>query len=209
MIKQLITLGTLFFTLLSNAQINAVTENGDEVLLYKDNTWKYSNESLNETVEILRNDKPFTKEKKSSFLVKSSKTNIGVWINPKDWGFSKSKTDSPSEFNFNHKQLDVYGMLIAEKTEVTVEALTDIAYENALEAAPDIKIVEKEYRTVNGLEVIMMKMKGTIQGIKLIYFGYYFSNAQGAFQFLTYTSQNVFNEYKNDMLHLLNGLTEY
>ena len=49
MIKQLITLGTLFFTLLSNAQINAVTENGDEVLLYKDNTWKYSNESLNET----------------------------------------------------------------------------------------------------------------------------------------------------------------
>ena len=209
MIKQLITLGTLFFTLLSNAQINAVTENGDEVLLYKDNTWKYSNESLNETVEILRNDKPFTKEKKSSFLVKSSKTNIGVWINPKDWGFSKSKTDSPGEFNFNHKQLDVYGMLIAEKTEVTVEALTDIAYENALEAAPDIKIVEKEYRTVNGLEVIMMKMKGTIQGIKFIYFGYYFSNAQGAFQFLTYTSQNVFNEYKNDMLHLLNGLTEY
>ena len=209
MIKQLITLGTLFFTLLSHAQINAVTENGDEVLLYKDNTWKYSNESLNETVEILRNDKPFTKEKKSSFLVKSSKTNIGVWINPKDWGFSKSKTDSPSEFNFNHKQLDVYGMLIAEKTEVTVEALTDIAYENALEAAPDIKIVEKEYRTVNGLEVIMMKMNGTIQGIKFIYFGYYFSNAQGAFQFLTYTSQNVFNEYKNDMLHLLNGLTEY
>ena len=209
MIKQLITLGTLFFTLLINAQINAVTENGDEVLLYKDNTWKYSNESLNETVEILRNDKPFTKEKKSSFLVKSSKTNIGVWINPKDWGFSKSKTDSPSEFNFNHKQLDVYGMLIAEKTEVTVEALTDIAYENALEAAPDIKIVEKEYRTVNGLEVIMMKMNGTIQGIKFIYFGYYFSNAQGAFQFLTYTSQNVFNEYKNDMLHLLNGLTEY
>jgi len=209
MIKQLITLGTLFFTLLSHAQINAVTENGDEVLLYKDNTWKYSNESLNETVEILRNDKPFTKEKKSSFLVKSSKTNLGVWINPKEWGFSKSKTDSPSEFNFNHKQLDVYGMLIAEKTEVTVEALTDIAYENALEAAPDIKIVEKEYRTVNGLEVIMMKMNGTIQGIKFIYFGYYFSNAQGAFQFLTYTSQNVFNEYKNDMLHLLNGLTEY
>ena len=55
MIKQLITLGTLFLTLLCNAQINAVTENGDAVLLYKDNTWKYSNESLNETVEILKN----------------------------------------------------------------------------------------------------------------------------------------------------------
>ena len=209
MIKQLLTLGTLLLTLSINAQINAVTENGDEVILYKDNTWKYSNESLNEIVEILRNDKPFTKEKKSSFLVKSSKTNIGVWINPKNWSFSKANPDSPSEFKFSHKNLDVYGMLIIEKTEITVEALIDIAYGNALDAAPDIKIVEKEYRTVNGLEVIMMKMKGTIQGLKIIYYGYYYSNADGAFQFLTYTSQNVFNEYENDMLNFLNGLTEY
>ena len=55
----------------------------------------------------------------------------------------------------------------------------------------------------------MMKMKGTIQGLKIIYYGYYYSNADGAFQFLTYTSQNVFNEYENDMLNFLNGLTEY
>ena len=78
-------------------------------------------------------------------------------------------------------------MLIAEKTEIDVELLTNIAYENALEAAPDVKIVQKEYRTVNGLEVVMMKMSGTIQGVKFIYFGYYYSSAEGAFQFLTYT----------------------
>ena len=58
--KKLITLGTLFLTLYANAQINAVTENGDEVLLYKNNTWKYSNESLNEAVKILKNNKLFT-----------------------------------------------------------------------------------------------------------------------------------------------------
>lgn len=209
MMKKLITLGTLFLTLYANAQINAVTENGDEVLLYKNNTWKYSNESLNEAVKILKNNKLFTKDENSSFLVKSSKTNVGVWINPKDWSFSKAKTDSPSEFKFDHKELDVYGMLIAEKTEIDVELLTNIAYENALEAAPDVKIVQKEYRTVNGLEVVMMKMSGTIQGVKFIYFGYYYSSAEGAFQFLTYTSQNLFDEYENDMLNLLNGFTEY
>ena len=207
--KKLITLGTLFLTLYANAQINAVTENGDEVLLYKNNTWKYSNESLNEAVKILKNNKLFTKDENSSFLVKSSKTNVGVWINPKDWSFSKAKTDSPSEFKFDHKELDVYGMLIAEKTEIDVESLTNIAYENALEAAPDVKIVQKEYRNVNGLEVVMMKMSGTIQGVKFIYFGYYYSSAEGAFQFLTYTSQNLFDEYENDMLNLLNGFTEY
>lgn len=209
MIKKLITLGALFFAILSNAQINAVTENGDEVLLYKDNTWKYLNDSLNVQIKIIKNEKLFIKDKKSSFLVKSSKTNVGIWINPKNWSFTKAKPDSPSEFSFKHKELDIYGMLVSEKIELSVESLIDIVYKNALEAAPDVKIVEKEYRNVNGLEVIMMKMKGTIQGIKFIYYGYYYSNSEGAFQFLTYTSQNLFNEYENEMVNLLNGLTEY
>lgn len=209
MLKKLIFLGALSLTVLTNAQINAVTENGDKVILYKNNTWTYLNDSLNVAVEILKNEKLFTKNKKSSFLVKSSKTNIGIWINPKNWNFSKATPDSPSEFSFNHKKLDIYGMLISEKTEIPVESLINIAYNNALEAAPDAKIVEKEYRNVNGREVIMMKMKGTIQGIKFIYYGYYYSSSEGAFQFLTYTSQNLFRDYENNMLNLLNGFTEY
>jgi hypothetical protein len=174
MLKKLILLGALSLTVLTNAQINAVTENGDKVILYKNNSWTYLNDSLNVAIKILKNKKLFTKNKKSSFLVKSSKTNIGIWINPKNWNFSKAEPDSPSEFSFNHKKLDIYGMLISEKTEIPVESLINIAYNNALEAAPDAKIVEKEYRKVNGREVIMMKMKGTIQGIKFIYYGYYY-----------------------------------
>jgi len=209
MIKNLITLAILLLTISSFAQLNAVTENGDEVLLYKNNTWKYANDSLTAAIEMTRNDKLFTKDNTSSFLVKSSKTNIGVWMNPKDWNFTKETSGGPSEFSFNHKELDIYGMLIVEKAEIPVESLIDIAYNNAIEVAPDIKLVEKEYRSVNGQEVVMMKMKGTIQGIKFIYYGYYYSNSEGAYQFLTYTSQNLFNEYEEDMLKLLNGFSEY
>ena len=209
MIKKLIILVTIFFTISMNAQMNALTENGDQVILYKNNTWKYLSDSLNVATEILKNDKLFIKNEKSSFLVKSAKTNIGTWINPKNWNFSKSEPNSASEFSFNNKKLDVYGMLIVEKAEIPLESLIEIAYENALEAAPDVEIVEKEYRNVNGLEVIMMKMKGTIQGVKFIYYGYYYSSSEGSFQFLTYTSQNLFKEYEDDMLDLLNGFTEY
>ncbi len=99
--------------------------------------------------------------------------------------------------------------MITEKMELPVESLAEVAYENALEAAPDVKIVEKEYRNVNGVDVIMMKMEGTIKGVKFVYFGYYYSNSEGAYQFLTYTSQNLFDEYKNDMIKLLNGFIEY
>ena len=199
----------ILFTILSNAQTKAVTENGDEVILYKDNSWRFVNDSLNVVIEILKNDEIFLKDSNSSFLVKSSKTDIGVWLNPKKWNFTKAKTDSPAEFTFENKDLDIYGMLITEKIEIPVETLIGIAFENAIEVSSDVQIIEKEYRNVNGLEVIMMKMKGSIQGVKFIYFGYYFSNLEGTYQFLTYTSQKQFDQFEDEMLKLLNGFTEY
>ena len=207
--RQLTALVLLFFTISNHAQINAVTENGDEVILFQDNTWKYSNDSLNKEIDITQNDKLFIKEKKSSFLVKSKKTNIGVWINPKIWSFSKQDSESASEYNFKNKKLDIYGMLITEKFEMPIESLINIAYDNAKNAAPDIKIVEKEYRNINNHNMIMMKMKGTIQGIKFIYYSYYYSNSEGSYQFITYTSQNAFEQYEDEMTNILNGLTEY
>lgn len=209
MIGKLITIGLLLFSILSNAQIMALTESGDEVILYKNNTWKYSNDSVNLAIKILKNEKLFVKNEKSTFLIKSSKTNVGIWISPLEWNFSKSKPESDSEFNFNNKSLDIYGMLIVEKAEIPVESLVEIAYQNALEVAPDTEIIEKEYRNVNGINVIMMKMKGTMNGVNFVYFGYYYTSVEGAFQFVTYTTLNLFNDYENHMLKLLNGFTEY
>jgi hypothetical protein len=209
MIKKLLTTGLLFFTILSNAQIKALTEIGDEVILYKNNTWKYSNDSLNLTIKIIKNEKLFVKNEESTFLIKSSKTNAGIWISPQEWNFSKSKPEGPSDFDFNHKTLDIYGMLIVEKAEIPVESLVEIAYKNALEAAPDTEIIEKEFRNVNGINVIMMKMKGTMNGVNFVYFGYYYTSVEGAFQFVTYTTLNLFDDYEDDMLKLLNGFTEY
>ena len=209
MINKIIVISIIFFTVFSNAQTKAVTENGEEVILYKDNSWRFVNDSLNVVVEIIKNDEIFLKNSNSSFLVKSSKTNIGVWINPKEWNFIKAKTESPAELTFNNKDFEIYGMLLTEKTEIPVETLIGIAFENALEVSSDVQIIEKEYRNVNGLDVVMMKLKGTIQGVKFIYFGYYYSNSEGTYQFLTYTSQKLFDQNENEMLKLLNGLVEY
>lgn len=99
-------------------------------------------------------------------------------------------------------------MLISEKIQIPIETLKGIAYENAKNAAPDIKIIKEEYRTVNSIKVLMMQMSGTIQGIKFIYFGYYYSNTNGTIQFITYTSENLFKTYFDDIELFLNGLVE-
>ncbi|MFM9944633.1 MAG: hypothetical protein ACKVQB_05315 [Bacteroidia bacterium] len=204
--KKYFFIGTwIMMATITHAQTKAVTETGDEVILYNDGTWKYSNDSILEKKTIQLNEAVFKKNTTSTFLVKSTRVNVGIWINPKDWSFEKSKDDEASEFQFQRKDEDLYGMLIAEKVEIPIENLKEIALENAKAAAPDIKLVKEEYRMVNGVKIFMMQMSGTVQGMKVTYLGYYYSSAGGTIQLLAYTSQNLFIGYFKDIESFLNG----
>lgn len=191
-----------------NAQLRAVTETGEEVILFEEGTWKYANHIGYEETETPTNPQPFTKDEESSFLVKSNILNVGVYINPKAWTFKKSSNNEDAEYEFGFKNGDLYGMFISEKFEIPLETLKSIAFENCVGMAPDLKIVQEEYRTVNGKKMLMLQMNGTTQGIKFSYYGYYFSNSNGTVQFVTYTAQNLIDTYISDIETLLNGFVE-
>jgi uncharacterized membrane-anchored protein len=59
---------------------------------------------------------------------------------------------------------------------------------------------------VNGRKVLMIKMAGTVQGIRIAYIGYYVSDASGTIQYLTYTTENLLGKYQDTMETLLNGM---
>lgn len=191
------------FSVLS-AQEKAVTETGEEVVLYADGTWSYL-ASESEFKEIPVNSGAFEKSKNASFLLKSSRVNLGFWLDPKKWSFKKAANNGDAEYELQLRDGDLYGMIITEKVEVPLETLKDIAIKNGRAVAPDLKIVKEEYRTVNGAKVLLIQMDGTTQGIKFSYYGYYFSNSNGTIQFVTYTSQNLLDNYVNDCEELLNG----
>ena len=206
--ETLLLLISLFFVNLIQAQQKAVTETGEEVILFEDGTWKYQNEDQISQKETPTNQKKFKKNKESTFLLKSSKLNIGVYLNPKKWSFKKATNNPEAEFELQLKGGDLYGMIITEKVEIPFETLKSIALENGKASAPDIKIVKEEYRIVNGLKVLLLQLNGTMQGIKFSYYGYYFSSPNGTVQFITYTSQNLLDSYKPDSEKLLNGFVE-
>ena len=187
------------------AQLKAVTENGDEVTLYDDGSWSYNEEQI-EPLAIRTNNQSFEKDKSATFLVKSKRNTFGFWNDPKLWTLSKSGANEDVEYFLQMKDEDLYAMLISEKIEIPVENLREIAFQNAKNVASDLKIVDEEYRKVNGLDVLMLQMDGTIQGIKFSYYGYYYSNSEGTVQFVTYTAQNLLKGYKDDCEKLLNGL---
>lgn len=187
------------------AQINAVTDSGEEVILYDDGTWKYVNLE-NIPLMITMNEKHFKTPKDATFKVKSNIVDIAFNINPKLWSFSKAANNPAAEFEFQLKGKDLYAMAICEKVEIPLVALKDISYNNAKSAAPDLEIIEQEYRMVNGVKMLYLQMNGTLSGIKFSYFGYYYSNESGTVQFIAYTSQNMLKEYRQECEDLVSGL---
>lgn len=205
-INYLLLLMLLITTSLVNAQQKAVTEIGDEVILYEDGTWKYLDKEDEEETEIPVSSKKFGKDYESTFLLKSNKINIGFWLNPEKWSFRKTSNYDESEYELELKGEELFGMIITEKSEIPLEKMRMIALENARDIAFDCEIVKEEYRTVNGLKVLFLQMEGTFDGIKFSYYGYYFSNANGTVQFLTFTTSNLLDDYLEDCEKLLNGL---
>ncbi len=185
------------------AQQKAVTEIGDEVILYENGTWIFKNPENNVVKEISVNNEKFKTPKESTFLLKSNYIDIGFWINPKKWSFKK--TESEHEYSLELKTGDLYAMVITEKIEVPLKTLKNIALENGRNAAPDLVVTKEEYRIVNGNKVLFLQMDGTAQGIKFSFYGYYFSNKNGTVQFVTYTSQKLLTDFKDECKKLLNG----
>lgn len=205
-----IFISTLFAFIINHSysQIQAVTDKGEQVVLYENGTWKYLNEGAGEEEKTIPlSEVIYSKPSLSSFEVKSNKVNTGIFINPKIWSYKKNPSGEAQEFSFQAKEKDIYAMLITEKINIPIENLRNLAISNAKEVAPDTKVITEEYRMVNGKKIFFMQMNGSIQGIKFTYLGYYYSSEGGTIQFISYTSQDLLNEYKNDMFDLLNGFT--
>lgn len=204
---RLLFIFTLFISSISYAGQIAITDTGDEVILNSDGTWKYSDASALETA-IKINNSSFKKPESSTFLLKSTKNDSTFYINPKEWSFKKGKEGtSDAEYEFELKGGDLYGQVITEAVSIPLENLSNLAFENFKDVAPDGRITKREYRNVNGIKVLYQEMQGNTQGIEFIFSGYYYSNESGSTQLVTYTSTNLLNKYKKNIDGLLNGLS--
>jgi hypothetical protein len=210
MIKLLFLFLLLLTFNISRAQISAITENGRQVTLFNDGTWKYNADSTadkNHTDSIKSNPAKFSKSGSATFLTKSTVNNVGVFIDPNKWTLkTHSENEASPEYRFSSKSGDGYAMLETEKTPIDLENMRNIALINAQKAAIDAKIITQEYRVVNNKKILFLEMSGTIQGIKFRYMGYYFSNEKGTTQLLSYTTEAMYKDARNELETFLNGL---
>jgi len=196
-----------FLTTSVSGQIKAVTETGDEVILNQDGTWK-SATSVTPSYDTRLDTPVFNKDKNATFLLKGTKINYGIWLDPKKWSFkSKKDENSATEYVLTLKKESAYCIVIPEAIQLSLELVEAAAITNGKSAAPDIHIVREETRKINNNIVKNLELRGTIDGTKFVYFGYYYTGPLGTVQVLCYTSESLFPKYKAEMEELLNGFT--
>jgi len=141
--KLLLLAGFIVFTSPVFSQQSAVTETGDMVTLYDDGTWTYVHKDTIAAEDILINPVKFTKGDSSYFLLKSTRINVGCYLNAKKWSIEKTNENEAAEYEINNKDAGLYGMMITEKLDLPLESLANIALDNARDAAPDVKVLKK------------------------------------------------------------------
>lgn len=196
----------ILFWAASFAQLNAVTETGDKVILSADGTWKYEVEIKNKD-STQTNPESFVKPADANFLLKSKISPIGFWLNPKNWNFQKASDGDAFEYSFSLKENSAIGALaVVEAQGMDLKSLRKICLQNMQKLCSKFSIIKEEYRTVNGLKVMFVKCDVVMEGIQIIYTNYYYTDSLSTIQFDTYAPKNVATKYAAEMEALLNGL---
>jgi len=185
----------------AQSPVNATTEDGRKVLLFPDGKWKPA-----PPAPTGAGKGGFVRSPKATERVELLRGAMAIYVDPAKWK-KQPDTEDVTKTTFHHASGEAYGMVVAERLAIPLQRLKEIAITNARSAAPDAKVVFEENRHVNDVDVLVMQMEGTIQGIAFTYYGYYYSGPQGSLQVLTYTGTNLFAEYKAVFEEFLNGVT--
>ena len=188
-------------TAVSQAPVKARTESGKEVVLSPDGTWKY----VTEPDAHSRPSSVMTRPAAARTEFKAKYGGFSVWYDDTKW-VQAAREDEEGRIEFKLKRGDGYAVAIVEELSIPIATLKELALENARSAAPDTKVIFEEMRTVNGKQVLCMRMDGTVKGIPFRYFGYYYGGKHGSIQLLTFTGTQIFAKYEQDFAEFLNGL---
>lgn len=130
-----------------------------------------------------------------------------VNYNSKKWDILPNETINPvADLTFMSKNQEVYALIIAEPTSLTIQQLKAAAIFNMQNAADDVKTESIGLREVNGKEMLCLRISCNIQGDIYKYYNYYYSGDWGILQFIVFTINENFDKNLKSIEGLLSGL---
>ena len=209
--KKYFTLFIIGFSVSINCQIKGITEEGKDVVLFENGTWRFVNESDNETLETIKtNPNIFTKDVEATFLMRSKKLDVGIFYNPKKWKLANRNPTKIIEYIFTDAKFPEEGVAImmSEKVPIpTLKNLKDIIISSVQKNVDYFRLKESEYRTVNGLKVLCLRYIANTKGIDFEYLGYYQILESGYSGIATFSMMKDFERFQPQFEEFLNGFS--
>lgn len=208
---------TVFFLIFTYtflaSQTKALTEDGREVILLENKTWRFANETDEKTLDVIEtNETPFVKSNQSSFLLRSKKVEAGIYIDPKKWKTIKMSSLPTAEYTFQslvNPKVMTLGCLMSENAPVqTLKNLRDLMLASIQSRADYFKLNKSEYRTVNGIKVLFIDYSLNTTGMDFHYIGNYYLTEDGYCNVVAFTYEKEFEKSQSEMLNFINGLVK-
>ncbi|WP_312422048.1 hypothetical protein [Epilithonimonas sp.] len=211
--KKIITFLFIAIYSLSSSQVKALTEDGKEVVLFENKTWRFVNDSDEKTMdEIETNEKEFTKSADATFLLKSKKLDAGIYISPKKWKTIKISVLPTAEYTFQNltnPNIMTLGCLMSENVPIqTLKNLRDVILSSIQAKADYFKLNKSEYRTVNGIKVLYIDYSLNTTGMDFHYIGNYYLTEDGYSNIVSFTYEKEYEKNRTEMLNFINGLVK-
>ena len=209
--KKIFTFFIFAFYISIYSQTKGVTEDGKDVVLFDNGTWKFVNESDKETLEtITTNPKIFTKNDSATSLIQSKILDVGVFYNTKKWKIAKRSPNKITEYILTDTKFpdEGFAIMMTEKVKIpTLKNLKEIIISGIQRNVDFFRLKKSEYRTVNGLKVLCLHYIANTKGIDFEYFGYYQILEDGYCGVATFALMKDFDKFQPQFEEFLNGFS--
>jgi hypothetical protein len=121
---------------------------------------------------------------------------------PAKWKVGETKAGVTQ---LNHVSGELWAKIIPERIEIEKSHFTEIVLHNAQEVDPNARVVVDTWRTVNGLQVDVLRYDATSSGMKVTFYNQMYSDSAGTVQIAGWTGTNLFDDYRRDFLELFAG----
>jgi hypothetical protein len=129
--------------------------------------------------------------------------NISVKYDPDQW--KQTAPGSHGQLALSHSSGDAHALVIAEPIAVSHGSVEDVALANAQSVDPKARIVFRQQRRINGVDVRFLKMEVDVNAVPMVYWGCFYGGEYGTVQVVTYTAKTLLREHEKNFMDFLNG----
>ena len=159
----------------------------------------------------LQHDKPYKykKDRRSHGIYTDPSGRFRVNYNEKVWKvIDPSVIKATADIAFRMNEKEVYALVLCEENDLNLKELRYSAIYNLFKVSESYEITNSALRLVNGRELLSLQFDAKITSAGNIrYQNYYYSGDSFVIQFSTYCKSVDFEQNKEKMMKLLNGLT--